>query len=761
MKRRGTAAALLAAASCLMVLIAVRCGDNENSPLLDPQAGITLAEGVISGVLDYGRPGPYPSTIVIAIPYYDPSCSGGYSSIHVTGEYNNWDEGAWETAPGMTELFPCLWRERITLAAADDQFEWKFVTDKSWPSSYAAGGGTVDETARRGPTTDENGDNLIVSIPAAGDYWFMLNSSTDPAYFWIADQDEPLWDSLAADSTRFTIENLEASVYTVIIWVIGDEVNFPVRYIRGVRVSGDKGTDLGVVEVVPSGEIFGVVAFDDAPATRPAVTVFVDYSDGGAVDTVTIASADSVFTVGGLNDDTYDLRFHAPGYVDTVVEAVDFSAERDTDLGRIVLVRGGAASGTVEFQDDPSNPPSVIITGVRASDDMRIATTVADPATGLYVLDGLPAGLVDLEFTARKYRDTTMVDVSIAVGETTAVGLVTLAPGCVSVATTIHVLGEFNGWSEALFTSDAGMDQVESCLWRDTIDVPPSVLPEPEFKFVTDGNYTTPPDYVLCDGEEYDSLGGPVCLLGEGSPPNLVLTDADTPGRYQFTLDEDSLVYRAKILEEFTATIGGTIAYDSGLEPPFPAITVSATKDGGATAFASVSVNPSTGVFTLRGLDAGTYAVAIDGSNMRDTTLAGLVVTAGGTLDLGTITVTEITCQSEFYRIQVVGDFTGWGTPPQGPDMTEIEPCTWVVNIEIDEGCHLFKFVTNGSYDNPPSYGCCDGETECDPGTSMSGDVCLGSGQGTAIGYINFTSSGTYEFRLDEGNLTYAITKLE
>jgi hypothetical protein len=42
----------------------------------------------------------------------------------------------------------------------------------------------------------------------------------------------------------------------------------------------------------------------------------------------------------------------------------------------------------------------------------------------------------------------------------------------------------------------------------------------------------------------------------------------------------------------------------------------------------------------------------------------------------------------------------------------------------------------------------------------LAGSVCQGTSGDPALGKINFEATGTYEFRLDEANLTYTITLL-
>ncbi|MFH1279453.1 MAG: hypothetical protein ABIK65_13860 [Candidatus Eisenbacteria bacterium] len=764
MRRRATGWAVFGVVALVILAAAVRCGDNLNYPLLDPSTGTPnaiVAEGVLSGVLFWGDGAPappYPTTVVYALRSYDDSCTGGPTSIHVTGVYNGWDTSTWESEPGMTEIFPCYWVEAIDLAP-EEQFAWKFVTSKSWDGSYASGGGSVDATARRGTTTPDNGGDLQVSIPSAGEYWFLLNASGSPGLFQIATGEEVPWDTTGGSRDSFSIDNLESGLYTLVIHVPDGEEDFPVSY-RRIRISGDQGVDLGVVRVILTGEIRGTLAFADSPPATPPAEIYVSVSSTGVpVDTVSLDAGETEFSLTSLLEDEYDLWIHTASYVDTVLTDVEFVLGREIDLGTITLARGGAVSGTVALSDDPGSRPAISVFYENPATGDRLARTVADGSDGSFLLDGVPPGLREIGFEARRYRDTTLVDVVIAAAETTDVGTVTLDPGCVSVATTIHLLGEFNGWNEGLFNSDPGMIQSESCLWRDTVDLFPSILPDPEFKFVTDKAYASPPDYGLCDGAAYGSLTGPICLIGPGPPLNLVLTDAGTPGRYAFKLDEDSLIYRATLLEEFTGSVTGTIAYDTGLLPPFPAASVTAKRASDSLVLATVSIDPGTGAFAVTGLPGGTFIVEISGSNFRDTLFTGIVVPDGGAVDLGTITVTEVVFQSEFTVIRVVGDFNNWDVGR--PSMKQIEPGVWVDTITVaarpPDNCHFMKFRTANDWGANDYHNCGDQDNTCS--APLTGPVCTNTGNSDppALGKMRL-DPGTYEFRLDEVNRTYAVT---
>ncbi|MFC1572692.1 FG-GAP-like repeat-containing protein [Candidatus Eisenbacteria bacterium] len=121
---------------------------------------------------------------------------------------------------------------------------------------------------------------------------------------------------------------------------------------------------------------------------------------------------------------------------------------------------------------------------------------------------------------------------------------------------------------------------------------------------------------------------------------------------------------------------------------------------------------------------------------------------------IGALSDACIPC-SPFDTIQVVGDFNGWDEG--APMMTEVEQCVWEDTVSVTAGCHRLKFRTDNVWDN--DYGSCFGE---DPSCQvpMQGAVCLVSGIGTALGWINFPLTGNYIFRLDENSSTYQITPL-
>lgn len=110
--------------------------------------------------------------------------------------------------------------------------------------------------------------------------------------------------------------------------------------------------------------------------------------------------------------------------------------------------------------------------------------------------------------------------------------------------------------------------------------------------------------------------------------------------------------------------------------------------------------------------------------------------------------------KSKFTRIQVAGNLnpTLYGNfdLTKSPDMANQGNGVWTAVVKgVAAGDHLFKFVTNGKFDDPPDYG---SDEVCRPSTS--GTVIPVTGQGTAI-CVTFAAAGNYKVTLDEQTLKF------
>ncbi|OGF24680.1 MAG: hypothetical protein A2V63_07710 [Candidatus Eisenbacteria bacterium RBG_19FT_COMBO_70_11] len=319
-------------------------------------------------------------------------------------------------------------------------------------------------------------------------------------------------------------------------------------------------------------------------------------------------------------------------------------------------------------------------------------------------------------------------------------------------ATTIHILGEFNGWDTSLWTTDPGMTHVGNS-WVGNFSVTPWFVAQgyQQFKLVTDRAWDLPPDYCLCPDRlnEYTTLSGPLCLVPYGLNAQMY---ADLPGRYEMVLDETLMRYSARLIEPFTAAITGLVRFNTAFMP-LPAAEVLVSASGTTLTLARAFSDPVTGAFRVEGLDGGSYDLTVSATGYLPRTVTGVGVAAGGTTNAGVIAL-DRGCTSAWTAIQVVGDFNGWNTAV--PSMTQINACQWEQAVHVVAGCYYMKFRTNNVWGN--DYGTCAVQ---DPGCGvpLSGSVCVVNGE-NALGKINFPVTEDYLFRLDEAQNTYSIQPL-
>jgi hypothetical protein len=347
-------------------------------------------------------------------------------------------------------------------------------------------------------------------------------------------------------------------------------------------------------------------------------------------------------------------------------------------------------------------------------------------------------------------RLATLFLLILAVGAARPVpGAVAPGAGAKTTTTSIHVLGTFNGWNSALWDSDPGMTP-DGTTWRDTVAIESWAVEQgyQQLKFVTDRAWDSPPDYCLCPARltEYHALSGPVCAIASGLNVQMY---ADVPGLYAFTLDETALTYGAELVEPFTGSLTGTVAYSGGATGPVATVWVN--RPGNSYASARAFGDASTGHFEAPKLDAGTYSLFVTAPGYPSQTVDNVVVPPGGSIDVGTITLAG--CAPASTVLQVLGDFNSWDANTPGMSFAN---CEWSDTIHVAAGCYYMKFRTNNDWGN--DYGTCSVQ---DPSclTPLSGHVCLVSGD-LALGKINFPATDDYIFHLDEVNGTYQIVSM-
>lgn len=214
-------------------------------------------------------------------------------------------------------------------------------------------------------SSDASGNYAVTDLPA-GEYVVRFDPETTP------DLISEYWDG-AADW-----ESAER------ITIVGDET------IPDIDAS-----------LQTAGLITGVVTRDGDGAPVEGVTVSVSATDGTGNGAAGWTQADGSFTVGGLRDGDYAVRFDAPdgsGLMDEYWDdAVDIGSATlvsvvagETDAGiDAALATGGAISGVVTRQADGSPVEDARVLALNGSDEI-VGSTRTQP-DGAYRLDGLPA----------------------------------------------------------------------------------------------------------------------------------------------------------------------------------------------------------------------------------------------------------------------------------------------------------------------------------------------------------------------------------
>ncbi|MBU1698998.1 MAG: carboxypeptidase-like regulatory domain-containing protein [Candidatus Eisenbacteria bacterium] len=336
-KRIFSAAPLLLAVAMLLVVGA--CEDAGKDTILDPTGG----SAKISGVLTFNGQGgtDRPVATIYALGGYDETCATGYSTIHIMGTFNDWNEDLWITTPGMEYLGGCTWVELLSLVAGP--INWKFVTNGAWdnPPDYVStgsGDGLV------GDLQAGSGGDLGADVPETGDYYALLFEGTDPPSYIIATgEDAPIVKSDPVTGA-FEILNLLPGTYEIII-VAGGYIT---THISDVFLDAKTESDLGTIDIIsPSGAIAGVVAFEDSPDPMPTATIQVHPAGGSALVATDSTDAEGNFSIEGLLTGHYDLSFSASGYETLFEYNVEFINGQDTDMGTVLMHLGCSTAYTM------------------------------------------------------------------------------------------------------------------------------------------------------------------------------------------------------------------------------------------------------------------------------------------------------------------------------------------------------------------------------------------------------------------------------
>ncbi len=394
----------------------------------------------------------------------------------------------------------------------------------------------------------------------------------------------------------------------------------------------------------------------------------------------------------------------------------------------------GGISGTVAFSGLTTAPFPAATVEVYAG-TTRVASTTSDPTTRAFSIAGLEPGQYRVVASANCFATVEQNDVTVTTG-VTAIGELLLTAAA-SAFSTIQMVGDFTTPPFNIPVSPQMTPVPGSCAWTVTVTLPAGTV---FFKFVTNGNFDTPPDY---GGDETVTLvvpGGPHptrLVTGTGTAIKINVAEA---GSYTFTLNEQSLTWSAVAAGPPPGGgIAGSVAFAGLSSAPYPTARVEAFS--GTTSAGSTTTDPTTRAFSLDGLAAGTYRLVASASCFAQVEL-GSVVVSSGTVDVGELALAS--APSAFTTIDLVGGFNLF-TPGADP-MVQGPTCLWTRDRFVAAGVWSVKFLTDGVYDTPPDYGWDDTVTFDVPG---SGSVRPVSGPGTNI-RISVANSGTYRFILDE-----------
>lgn len=187
----------------------------------------------------------------------------------------------------------------------------------------------------------------------------------------------------------------------------------------------------------------------------------------------------------------------------------------------------GGIAGSVSFANLSSAPFPTARVEVFAG-ATPVANTTTDPTTRAFSLSGLDAGTYRVVVSSSCFGTVELPSVTVA-GATNDVGEVALSEGGSSFAT-IDIVGGFN-----LFTPGVNpMVQSPACVWTGDVVLNPGVY---NMKFLTDGQFDSPPDYGGDETTVFDVPGGGPVRPVSG-PGTAIKISVANPGTYRFVLDE-------------------------------------------------------------------------------------------------------------------------------------------------------------------------------------------------------------------------------
>ena len=307
------------------------------------------------------------------------------------------------------------------------------------------------------------------------------------------------------------------------------------------------------------------------------------------------------------------------------------------------LTEVGAISGTVAFASRGGVPVATVSVLTAGSDDVVTQVSSSD-TDGTFEAAGLSSGTYDVLIQAAGYVEERVTGVEVAVFETTDIGTVTLSVGCTSLYSAVQVVGDFNGFSDAV----PSMTEISECVWADTLNITAGCY---FMKFRTNDDWDDTPDFGRCSGSEGTCQ---IAVPGDGSAlvdtactatgSGTAIGEVEFPatGQYEFRFHEASGEFTIQALGG-PAPIGsmsGSVEF-SDMPGTLPVATIRVFPAGGSTAVDSTTSDPADGTWSVADLTAGDYDVQFTATNYLVTTLADVTVTAQANTDVAPVTLTR------------------------------------------------------------------------------------------------------------------------
>ncbi len=327
------------------------------------------------------------------------------------------------------------------------------------------------------------------------------------------------------------------------------------------------------------------------------------------------------------------LEFAVTGSYEFVFDepAVQIHVRRLSDVGNI--------AGTLSFEG--GGFPAATVSVYTAGTTDLVTTVTSSTVDGTFLVEALSPGTYDVTAFANGFMEARVDGVVVTAFDTADVGTIDLMMGCTSQYTQIQLVGDFNGFSDAV----ESMTEVSPCVWADTLTITTPANGCAFLKFRTGGAWGS--DYGGCSPEDptcpgTGSLTGSVCVGVPGSEPAIGKIQFDIGGTYEFLLDEGAMTYAIRKLGAVeTGSVSGAVEF-AGSPSPRPIATVSVLTAGTGTVVGTAQSDSTDGTFTVAGVLAGDYDVRFTATGFVDSLVTDVTVTPPADTPLGTVTLRAV-----------------------------------------------------------------------------------------------------------------------